>query len=281
MSDNHDDKPITCPNPKCGGAMKFCPLCGKEFRSTDLADKLKGVVTSSSFAVLQHLQRLFMDALFGAIFVYANWYPPKISVPPYTWQALSLAAIAVAGAFALYITYTSIRGLFIADDRQSKALSGLKLVMTSLLIIGLAFSVVNSPGLDKSAGTSVMITAPRDGGTVELHQDIAGTSQNIKRGQQVWVILHPVPNGAYYPADRAVDNSVTLYANNEWTTSAYFGQENEAGIRYEILAVVANQQAQNVFQDYLYQSNASKSWAGLTTLPDGAVPYDSITVTRV
>jgi len=50
--------------------------------------------------------------------------------------------------------------------------------------------------------------------------------------------------------------------------------------KFDIMAVLADKEAQGVFNDYLIQAKGEKAWPGLENLPNGAVEYDRITVTR-
>ena len=53
-----------------------------------------------------------------------------------------------------------------------------------------------------------------------------------------------------------------------------------AGLRFELLAVLANNNVQAAFNNYLKEARDKKSYPGLEQLPKEAVEYDRITVTR-
>lgn len=144
-------------------------------------------------------------------------------------------------------------------------------VSISLLVINLGVF-----GLRIWPGTKVKITYPSDGASVELREVIRGTSQRIHVGEGIWIIIYPQAAGRYYPYDSPPDTQ----ADGKWASSANVGMYIERGMRFDIIAVVANTKAQDEFNAYHTQARAVQSRVGLGKLPDGAVIYDRLTVMR-
>ena len=64
------------------------------------------------------------------------------------------------------------------------------------------------------------------------------------------------------------------------SSKAFVGINESWGSEFSIFAVAADENADKAIIDYLTRSNAQRSWLGLEKLPDGAVIYDTINVTR-
>lgn len=82
--------------------------------------------------------------------------------------------------------------------------------------------------------------------------------------------------GRFYPQNRPVD----VEAGANWSSVVYLGVAADVGARFDILAVVANAEAQQAFDAYLAEARDKSDWSGLTALPEGAVIHDRITVVR-
>lgn len=125
---------------------------------------------------------------------------------------------------------------------------------------------VNSPSIP-----IVNITSPLN--TVKLSDTITGTSKNITNGQTVWVLIYPHTANKYYPQNE-VDNE-------NWNLQAQFGGDKDVGNRFDVIAVMADQSAQNELQAYYDSCIKTGSWPGLLNLPNSARELDRVTVTRV
>lgn len=119
----------------------------------------------------------------------------------------------------------------------------------------------------------VKITYPYDGATVEIREMIRGTSQRIPKGQVIWVAAYL---DRYHPQNYPAD----VQANGDWSSLAFIGIEEDIGKKFDIIAVLADKKAQDTFNAYLIQARDTKTWSGLERLPEGALIYDRITVTR-
>jgi len=124
--------------------------------------------------------------------------------------------------------------------------------------------------------TGVTITYPINLARVDQTEVVRGTFQGLPTGKTIWIVLFIPEAGRYYPQNRPAD----LEAANRWSSLAYIGVPSDTGKRFDILAVVADTGAQNAFNAYLADARDRSDWAGMEALPEGAVIYDRITVTR-
>jgi len=122
----------------------------------------------------------------------------------------------------------------------------------------------------------VNISYPSGGDRVIVQQVIRGTSFNIPEDQVIWIVIYPQEVVRYYPQDNPAD----IQANGDWTSSSYIGIAADAGKTFDIIAVLANMEAQDVFNDYLEECKEQQSWPGLERLPEGAVLYERINLIR-
>lgn len=124
--------------------------------------------------------------------------------------------------------------------------------------------------------TDAAITYPIDLAEVNQTETVRGTVQGLPSEHVIWVAVVPLEVGRYYPHDRPAD----IEAHDKWSSLAYIGIPADTGKRFDILVLVANHQAQGAFTAYLADAEGRSDWAGMESLPVGAVIYDRITVTR-
>jgi len=124
--------------------------------------------------------------------------------------------------------------------------------------------------------TEVKITCPADFDQVDVTEMARGTSQLVPDGHVIWVVLFPQITGRYYPQN----DPAVIEATGNWSSSVCIGVEGDVGLKFDILAVVADEAAQSSFRAYLADAKDRKDWPGLERLPEGATVYHRITVTR-
>lgn len=124
--------------------------------------------------------------------------------------------------------------------------------------------------------TKVVITYPVNLARVEQSETVRGTVERLPAGQVIWVVIFVQEVGRYYPQNRPAD----IEAGGKWSSLVYLGQPNDSGKRFDVIAVVANAEAQNAFNAYLADARDRGDWPGLETIPAGAMIYDRVTVTR-
>jgi PGF-pre-PGF domain-containing protein len=119
----------------------------------------------------------------------------------------------------------------------------------------------------------VNITSPLN--TAKLHDTITGTAKHIPEGQALWILIYPYTAAKYYP------QSAVSTQTEDWALPVQFGQENSTGTKFDIIAILANQTAQDKLNIYYNESKANISWEGIPTLPEGAINLTRVTVTRI
>lgn len=131
-------------------------------------------------------------------------------------------------------------------------------------------------GMKITSEMEIKITYPYEGATVEIKVMTGGISQGIPEGQVIWIVVYPHVVGRYYPQNNPAD----VQADGDWSSLIHIGVEEDIGRKFDIIAVLANKEAQDAFNDYLVESEREQDYPGLESLPDGAVIYDRVTVTR-
>lgn len=124
--------------------------------------------------------------------------------------------------------------------------------------------------------TEAAITYPTSLSNVRQTETVRGTVRGLSEGQVIWVVVLVQEVGRYYPQNRPAD----LEANDRWSSLAYLGIPSDTDKRFDILVAAVNTEAQNAFNAYLADARDMSDWAGMETLPEGAVVYDRVTVTR-
>jgi len=124
--------------------------------------------------------------------------------------------------------------------------------------------------------TDATITYPSNGAEVEREEMVRGTSQEVPAGHVIWIVVFPHAASRYYPQDRQAD----IEAKGDWTSKAYIGVEENVGEGFDIIAVIADEAGQGVFRRYFEDARKNNDWRGLEQLPEGAVIYNRVTVTR-
>lgn len=140
-----------------------------------------------------------------------------------------------------------------------------------LLSMGIAYS---------ADAVEVKITNPQNGATIpQASIDVEGTSKEIPAGQTLWIMVYPHGVNRYYPQDQR-DLPIVMMANGGWSGQAIVGSDSDSGLEFKLFAVLADENANTAIIDYLDECKANGSWPGMETLPEGAMPYDKVSVTR-
>ncbi len=158
--------------------------------------------------------------------------------------------------------------------RRSQRAGVIFYVFLGMLVGGAAVAAV--PRITRRATPEVRITSPSNGGSASMQETIRGTSRALPRGDSIWVVLYIPSTARYYPQDRPAD----VQAGGGWNALAQLGGAQDAGRRFEVLAVAADAAARAEFHAYLDEGARRQSWEGLVRLPAGAREYDRVAVTR-
>lgn len=127
-----------------------------------------------------------------------------------------------------------------------------------------------------SPSTEITITYPSNLSRVEQTETVRGSVQGLLRGQKIWSIVFVQEVARYYPQNQPAN----LEASNKWSSLVYIGVPNDTDKKFDILAVVVDVNAQDAFNTYLSEAKDKSDWIGMESLPEGAMIYDRITVTR-
>jgi len=144
------------------------------------------------------------------------------------------------------------------------------IMVIGLLVIGLLLTGI-AIYLIYTQPTNVNITFPANAANVGMWEWVSGTSQNIPKGQELWIVVRV--DGLYFL--HKVD---TINPDGTWRHKVQIGQENEGGKNFDVIAVLANSTAQITAQIWL--KNQYSPNHDLRELPAGMTPYSTITVTR-
>lgn len=128
----------------------------------------------------------------------------------------------------------------------------------------------------ESSNPEIVITYPSTDSKVNLYETIEGTSQNIPEGYQIWVLGHG-DDGRYYPRPESKD----IQENGKWDIEMDIGTESDSGVSYDIIVMLADAKANEIFDEYATTYTQSGEWPIVTKTPDGAIKYDEIRVTRI
>jgi hypothetical protein len=146
------------------------------------------------------------------------------------------------------------------------------IAMISMLIISMILA-------GTATATEIEITKPVDGDNVDTTQSIEGTSKDITDFQQIWIAVYIPSINRYYLQDKRSLGFNNL-ANGEWGTRAIIGGPNDSGREFQLLAILADENANNIIIEYLDKCNKDEEWPGMENLPAGVAAYDKVTVNR-
>lgn len=133
-----------------------------------------------------------------------------------------------------------------------------------------------TPPPTSTPSPEIVITEPFEGVKVEQIQPVKGTSQYLPDDNVIWIVIFIPSVGRYFPQNFPAD----IQANGEWSSVAYIGQQGESGLDADIVAVLANKDAQDSFNAYLSDAKDKNDYPGIQQLPNGAVIYHRRSVVR-
>ena len=117
------------------------------------------------------------------------------------------------------------------------------------------------------------ITTPATNTQVENSIFVKGTAQNVGGEQYyLWLVLFDYNANRHYP----YHGPVVVSSDGLWEMTAFFGSSG----RYDITALAADKNANEVFLLYQATSESSGDSPGLPAIPSGCVMLASVTVLR-
>jgi hypothetical protein len=123
-----------------------------------------------------------------------------------------------------------------------------------------------------STQPEINIIYPLDSSNVQMKETVKGTATNIPEGQQLWIVTSWYDY--YYP-----QNYVDIQSDGSWKLPVKIG-EGDSDSTYLIIAVLADKNAQNEFNNYLNTFEKTGQYHDMRKLPDGAKSKVSVTVYR-
>lgn len=265
---------------------EYCPSCGNTHCKVCKAPIEKGFL--STYQKLALLVSVPL-AMWGAIGTCLSVFNPSwLNLIPYyllftTWDVFLRSSMTV-GTIIAAAGLTYARGIVnFASRPTGTSLRRPRPVQIAAIfsIAAVAISALYISSIPLGA-TAIKITSPSNNQVVSAQISVEGTSQNLPSRHMIWILVHPQTSDRYYPQDKTNEQNVTdVRATGYWSTTVYPGLSTETG-RFDIIAVLADEQAQGAFNSYLEASARQNSWNGMTRaeLPTGIVIYDSITVIR-
>jgi hypothetical protein len=117
------------------------------------------------------------------------------------------------------------------------------------------------------------ITTPVQDTRVENSVFVKGTAHNIEGEQYyLWLTLYDYNANRHYPQE----GPVAVSSDGQWEITASFGSIG----RYDITAVAADQNANEILLQYQAASQSRADYQGLPGLPPGCITLASVTVSR-
>jgi hypothetical protein len=153
--------------------------------------------------------------------------------------------------------------------------------LTLIMWVCIAIAIINSVifgwrSFRINGKTNVAITYPANLDEVNQIETIRGSVNNLPAKHEMIVAVFLPEVERFYPQDQPI----TFEAGDKWSGIVCIGTQSDIGKKFDLIIIMANEEAQISFQAYFIEGRIRESWAGLDQLPDGAVIYDRITVTR-
>ncbi|MDD3248025.1 MAG: hypothetical protein PHF18_14430 [Methanosarcina sp.] len=136
-------------------------------------------------------------------------------------------------------------------------------------------TVIREP-VTKNLDPEIQITYPVNGAKVGIKEFIKGTQKNIPDDKALWVVIFPYESYNYHPV-----KEVNIQDDgSDFTVPITIGTEENSGEMFDIIAVLTDKDAQEVFTNYLETAAEQQNWPGISSLPEGAEEMYKVTVTR-
>ncbi len=180
---------------------------------------------------------------------------------------------------AIVALIVEVIGVLVAITTAAKSKAFLWRIMavllTLLLISTIGYVIYETSRDDPSP--KVTITDPQTGAyNVGWRVTVRGTAEHIDPGATLWLVIRP-ENGKLYPQN----TPPIVQQNDEWSGICLLGtdEESEIGNQFEIFVVIANESAEDRFEDYIARAQLS-GYTGYEQWPEGVTPLTSIIVTK-
>lgn len=147
-------------------------------------------------------------------------------------------------------------------------------VTVIIVIISIFVTSSGCAKLTDTAKPEIEIIQPTEN-KVDWKVDVGGTADHTLGGNELWVLVYSDDKKQYYPVTKAE------IKNSEWTINQVpIGSKNDEGKEFDIIAVLADKNAQNILDDHLNETGEDIYSKGMYRIPDGVKEYDRITLKR-
>ena len=150
-----------------------------------------------------------------------------------------------------------------------------KYIIVIIVAVTLIIPAILYYSPNTSAEVDIRIIHPSDSAMVNLIETIFGTANNIPEGKYPWILINPANSSKYYP-----QKPINIRDDGRWSLPVQFGGEEHLGQKFDIIAILADQEANKEITNYINEGNRTDSWPGIDKIPAGAIVVDKITVTR-
>jgi len=185
----------------------------------------------------------------------------------------SLGYIRIPLKYPIFIFCISISFYLLLNAEsiiESKKKSKFLIFSISIALVLVGIFIMANWGADFK--TDVKINLPQK---AYIEEDITGTATNIPDGYKLWILVYPNTAQKYYPQHDSIK-----IQDGKWSIKIRLGNENNTGEKFDIVAIIADEKANNELESYM-DSCANGYCPGLYDLPEGTSIKDSIEVTRI
>lgn len=126
----------------------------------------------------------------------------------------------------------------------------------------------------------VRITYPRDRERVRPCETVSVDLLNVPPGQSLWIVVYPPDHQYYLQRKPILVRKEEGKSARSWDATACFGSEKDIGQNFAILALLADEEATDIFTKYVEKAIETDEWRGVPWLPKGTEIYARVTVTR-
>ena len=119
------------------------------------------------------------------------------------------------------------------------------------------------------------VTYPTANSTVSMNDYASGTCSPIPESYTLWTVVYPYPARRYYPQE-----AVRRQQTGEWKSYVGFGVEESKGVLFDLVMVLADENANKKFKFFNEECEKKKSWPGMEKLPEDIKILSEITVKR-
>lgn len=187
-----------------------------------------------------------------------------------------IAIIIVALINLIGIIYSKIKNTKTRENSKKTGPLNLKIIFSVNLFVLAAMLVLFFWHPWKDNNPEIMITNVAETGYVEIDVMVKGISKSIPKDKKIWMVIYSHSVNRFYPQNKPADMQV----NGDWSSRCFFGIKEDVGQKFDLIAILADKNTQQLFNEHLEESRNKESWPGLEKIPDNSEIYQRITVVR-